>query len=264
MTNFKDWFLFLAGAGASLTLIACEGKVPSNELGPASAPEAIERAQINSFSKLNPLKTEKDQSVYVVETQEITTSDGPIYGLLKEWTIVVTDKEDYTSHIKLTSLRRVLNHDIEGKPIFDFKNVLVIKKSDFDIQQAFKPQTLAEKLSQKEYKGLNAKNAEATLEQVSFHNLSVQSVVLNPPERVVNSPDCRGLSPCEIKADRISYDIVFHFSDDSTRSHQIEWLISSEVPFFASILKQCATTLVPVKDVRVLVKQCQEVVDFSF
>lgn len=256
--------LFFGSFLIPFLILACEGKVPSNQLGPATSSRAIERAQIDSLSKLNALETNSGQLVHIAETQEITTSDGPIYGLLKEWTTKVTQRIDFKPYIELTTIKKVLNHNIEGKPIFEFKSVLTIDKNDLKSHQAFKPETLAKKLSQKKYQGLQTKNSEPKITDVSFHNLSVQNVVLTPPELVVNSPDCRGLSSCQINADRIAYDIVFHFSDDSTRSHQIEWLISSEVPFFSSILKQCATTLVPVDDVRVLVKQCQEVVDFSF
>ena len=156
-------------------------------------------------------------------------------------------------------------HKIETQESFTyaFKNVLALPQKN---QEAIKSYRFKKKLAKT--LGLsplanNRKVTEAEIEGVSFHNLAKREVILVPPELVLESEDCRGLSPCEIKADLITYDIVFHLSDGSRQKHQLEWYISPTVPFFAGILKQCATTLVPIEDLRVLVKQCLEVVDFN-
>ena len=96
-----------------------------------------------------------------------------------------------------------------------------------------------------------------------FRNLKKSEVVLVPPQKVKEAKNCKNIKGCRLIADRITYDIVFLMENDQTQTHNIEWLISSEVPFFAAILKQCASTLVPVDNLRVLVKQCNEVVDFN-
>ena len=248
----------------ALLLGSCEQKAPQNELGPATTADAIGAAQRQSLLKLNPDQVKEGQSTHIAETQEVITSDGPIHGLLKEWTLEVAQREDFKSFFEITTLKKEIDYSTEDKPVFEFKNVFIIEKDNLKNHQAHKVRTLAEKLSQAQYSELTTKKSAPEITEVSFHNLATQRVVMNPPENVSNSPDCRGLNPCKINADRIAYDIVFHFSDGSTRKHQIEWFISSEVPFFSAVLKQCATTLVPVEDVRVLVKQCQEVVDFSF
>jgi len=81
---------------------------------------------------------------------------------------------------------------------------------------------------------------------------------------VKSEPDCKGIEGCRMTADMITYDVVFQMSDSSIQKHTVEWYVSPDAPYFAGIMKQCATTLLSVESARVLLKQCEEVVDFDF
>ena len=108
------------------------------------------------------------------------------------------------------------------------------------------------------------KSVSQEIEKVTFHDLVVKTENSRPPETVAKLEDCGGIENCEIEITKISYEVVFHFSDEKIQKHQVEWHLSPDVPFFASVLEQCATTLVPIDNLRVLVKQCEKVRDFQF
>lgn len=258
----KKTFSTLLLMSALLTLTSsCEKEKKESGLGPQAQASDINAAQNKSIGKLNPYTVQKGQLIHKIETQEIITPQGPIKSVAKETTTEVTDVEDFTDAKLLTTLKKVLDYTDKDKFVYEVKNVFALAPEQKSLSTEIAQKT-AQTFEVHPY-ATHRKVTESEIEGVSFHNLRESEVVMVPPELVKESEDCRGLSPCEIKSDLITYDIVFHLSDGSTQKHQLEWFISANVPFFAGILKQCATTLVPIENARVLVKQCTEVVDFN-
>ncbi|MCJ8278004.1 MAG: hypothetical protein MJK18_14275 [Bdellovibrionales bacterium] len=243
---------FILGLLISLLFLnlSCDQKKEDPGLGPQVNVIDIEIAQDQSLSKLDP---------YTV-TQEVLTSQGPVKSISNESTIEVVDVENNPDARLITTLQKVLDLTAKDKFVYEVKNVFALSPI-FEAPASRLKEQLNESFSVASLS--KAQVYEAQIQGVSFHNLKTQQVVLVPPSIVKDSSDCRGLDPCEIPSDLISYDVVFHLEDGTQQKHSIEWFISTKVPFFAGILKQCATTLVPVEDLRVLVKQCDEVVDFN-
>jgi len=248
---------------AGLMTLSCQRKVGKSSFGALTSQKAIAEAQNRAISKLNPYLVEKDQRIHTVETQEIMSSQGPAKFISKEWVTTVSDVQNFTDARFLTTNKIVTDRAWDENFIYEFKNV-------YSLEQVEKLQLL-DQLNQNNYslksvvQGLMDKSdlEEVDVKGISFHNLAERPVTLVPPQLVKEAENCKGLVDCQIKADLITYDVVFLLSDGSTQVHNVEWYISANVPFFAAILKQCATTVIPVENVRVLVQQCTEVVDFD-
>ncbi len=242
---------------------------PSSPLGPPTTVEEIEFVQSKSISKLDPYSVEPQQRVHGIETIEVISSQNPIKNLSQEWVVEVTEVENFENRRLLTTLKSVSDKTLTDQFVYEVKNVYAIPQlQGFQILQPLKinSEELLSFLKEQNQKNseLNSFNqAEDSIEGIAFHNLKSQEVTLKAPPRVQKSKDCQGLSQCQMSADKITYDVVFLFNSGKTQTHNVEWFISHQVPFFAGILKQCATTIIPVDSARVLVKQCSEVVDFK-
>ena len=161
--------------------------------------------------------------------------------------------------LNLRSLRRFAeNFNYEFQNVYSLELSTTLELMDQLNGNYYSPQSLIRQFEE------NDKSADVEVEGVAFQNLSTTEAVLVPPELVKSANNCKGLKDCRIRADIITYDIVFLLSDNSTQRHKVEWHISADVPFFAGIMKQCAATVLPVDNQRVLVKQCREVVDFDY
>lgn len=248
----------------ALGLWGCSKDVPAQTFGQPSSASQIRKAQEESLMNLNPLSVKTGQRVHSIETQEIISSQQPTKFLSKEWVIDVVEVEDTPVKFEVTTNKIVSDRNWEDDFVYQFKDVYLMAQAE--------PLRLLDQINTAQYdlETIVAKQLEAEdkqgiqLEGVAYFNLKKRPVQMVPPEAVKKSADCKGLKDCKIPADLITYDIVFLFDDGSTRTHNVEWFISSEVPFFASILKQCASTLVTVESQSVLVKQCTDVVDFDY
>jgi hypothetical protein len=245
-------------------LVACESNRVSEDLGPQVTSEEIIRAQRKSLSGLDPYDIRQNQRVHRIETQEVISTQGSMKNLSREWVTTVVELNNTDDYRELVIIEEVFDREWDKDFIYKFKDVFYLpqlssqqllsqqKQSDFTLNQ------LVERLKTlSDSEGLEVTG-------MAFHNLQVREVSLSPPQLVKSSPNCKGLTECQLRADMITYDIVFQLSDESIQKHTVEWYISAQVPFFAGIMKQCATSLVPIDNARVLVKQCDEVVDFDF
>jgi len=253
----------------ALTLLACDKPVSNeDDLGPQSSPSEIQRAQAEAVNGVRPEKILVGETAHFAETQELITSEGPVTRLLREWTVEVIEKEVLEQSLvdqellEFTTIRSLIDHNQVGKPVSKFKDLFVFLGLPNEAKEDVESARLSLKLMGADSPAKVEKQIVIT--DVSFHNLSSETVKIKPPELVEQRPGCGGIANCELEGRKITYDVVFRFSDGEIQKHQIEWLISHQVPFFSSILKQCATTLVKVDTLRVLVKQCQDAVDFSF
>ncbi|MCB0379261.1 MAG: hypothetical protein KDD33_12280 [Bdellovibrionales bacterium] len=258
-------YLVTFALGLLLTLVnSCDEGAPEENFGPETTAEAIYKSQVESLLKLDPFAVKKGQSVHHLETQEIVTSAGPIKNIVKESTFEVLDYEELDISDVITALEKYIDYREEDQYTYEIKHVYYLGKKATEVSSKANIQAFEAKLAPKSLVPLDGEIDEEQILDVTFHNLKKTQVVMVPPEKVLKDGRCRDLSPCEIKADLLTYDVVFHLDDGSSQSHQLEWYFSHQVPFFAGVLKQCATTLVPSNDLRVLVKQCREVIDFQF
>lgn len=245
------------------TMLSCEREPLGNDSGSSVSATEIQLAQNRSLSKLNPYTVKAGQRIHHIETQEVISSQAPVKQLSKEWVTEVLEVENSESARYLTTSKQVTDKLYDKDFIYEFKNVYSLPQIetlsllDQFNNNRYSMKSMLQNLSEQD-------QVEATeIQGVAYQNLSESRVSLVPPELVKDAKGCKSLQNCRIEADQIKYDIVFLLSDGTRRTHNIEWLISDQVPFFAAILKQCASTIVPLENLRVLVKQCNEVVDFD-
>jgi hypothetical protein len=240
----------------------CEKKVSHTEATLVSK-GAIEALQRYYISSLDPYSVKEGQMVHVIETQEVITSQSPIKNLSKEWLIEVSQLENSPEQRLLTVLKKVTDKTYDELFVYEFKNVYSLPQvtsQDFIDELGVKsdiPSPIYDKVKQ------YATDENTKIDGIAYQNLKTREVSLIPPKKVAEHETCQDIPNCHIKANLITYDIIFLFSNGKQQSLNVEWYISTEVPFFAGLLKQCTTTLVPVDKARVLVKQCSEVVDFK-
>lgn len=78
----------------------------------------------------------------------------------------------------------------------------------------------------------------------SCHNLSYWETVEDPPPFVKNDPQCRGLSPCQIRVRYVQFDLVSEVEDESRGSlirqkTLMRMKFSPDVPYLARLLSLC-------------------------
>ena len=245
-----------------MAMMGCEQEISDPGPGPKTSVAEIEKAQDLALQDLDPGSIQQGQKVYKIETQEVFSTQAPIKNLSKEWTTEVTQVNDEGHQKIVTTLKKVRETDDDF--IYEFKNVYAFDRMvNFEAHQETHTESHS---TEQAYLSLQSGSLQLSnqIEGVAFHNLQSVPVTLQPPEKVKNSPDCRGLKDCQIQATLIAYNVVFQLTDGSTQTHNVEWYVTNQVPFFAGLFKQCATSLVPIENVSVLVKQCTEVVDFNW
>lgn len=110
---------------------------------------------------------------------------------------------------------------------------------------------------------------QAAADRITFHKLAVTNEVIPAPTLVAQSSQCQGLVGCKIHVTKVEFDMVFWAGDSPDRIHW-EMLLSSEVPYLASLLNKCMTGQVTVPSTTgrapttLLLRQCQPVVNFKF
>ncbi len=247
-------------------LLACERKAGDTSRGPQTNPTAIKALQNSFISELDPYSIQKGQKVHYIESQEIISSQQPIKAFSKEWTTKVTEVENLPEERIITTYKTVIDKLWDKDFPYIFKGVYfleqvetmrLLNQLDQDDPDRYSMKSILNQLAEK------GQVEEKEIKGVAFHNLKHSEAVLIPPELVQQDENCKGLENCRINGNIITYDVVFLLGDDKTQTHRVEWVISKDVPFFAAILKQCSTSVVPIENLRVLVKQCNEVVDFD-
>lgn len=245
-----------------LLFIGCDRPQENiDDLGTEVMDWQIEQAQQAALSGLDPEKIQVGDIVYFVETQEVSTSDGPVTNLVSEHTIEVIDSRDEGERHLLTTLKTMVDHEKEERPIYKFENELAFQKISQEAGRSVAQNRLSLKIMERD--APTNKSLAPVITDVTYHNLQVKREFSPPPVAVTKTEDCGGIFNCQLEVTSITYEIVFHFSDSTRQRHGMQWRISTEVPVFASILEQCATTLVPIENSRVLVKQCESLRDFK-
>jgi hypothetical protein len=221
------------------------------QLGTEVTAEAVQKT-LGSIKVASPASIEKGEFAYIERSLRIE-SNAP--EVIKQTADTVVDKVDQGDYYSLNIVRQLVEF-IDGKPLSSKTELVAqLKKTTDSVAQ--RPQSF--KVNGK----LEAQNAQT----VKFYNLTSENVLLKVPLLVQMRKNCGGLGSgkCSqaLNATRVGFDVVVSENDQVNRSSYI-YLISPDVPYFATIMTVCVQTLYPIKDQRVNVLQCDEVKDFSF
>lgn len=234
-----------------LSLAGCSKDSPSVPRVPTTA-EQINKAQQEALALIDPLKIKKGEFAYFIETQEIYTGQqDPSISLMEEESLTVLDRVEGPGYLEITVQKEVIDHLLEGSPHSIFKDVFYVSTSP-DIPE------VPEEESQEEPPVEEPKES-----PILFFNLKVADERISKPKKVIEKYPCATETECSINVKKISYDIVFT-DPAAPQTTKVETWVSSEVPYFASILKNCYTTVVSVETARPLVRQCKSVLDYQF
>lgn len=219
--------------------VSCTDSPESPPLVPTTSLE-IQKAQEDILAKISPLKIQKNEFVYFIKTQEVYTGQqDPSISLMEEESITITDRVDFPDYIEVTMEKEVIDHLTDGSPHSKFKDV-------FYFSNDVSAKALAEK---------------ASSEEARYYNLQVSSGFLKKPQKVIDKDPCATQEECLLSVKKVSYDIVF--SDPTNpQTTRVEIWLSLEVPYFATILKSCYTTVISIDSSRPLVRQCKTVFDY--
>lgn len=100
--------------------------------------------------------------------------------------------------------------------------------------------------------------------RVSFHNLTVETVMYPAPDRVAMQPGCLGLPNCELKSTHITFSRADWYSDTSRDITHFNFTFSTDAPYLGVALNGCMNFLYRANGREYLVTQCQVLRDFRF
>jgi hypothetical protein len=242
-------FHLIRSIGTAVFLFLCSGcddDKASVPMEPTSA-EKINKAQQDYLSLISPLKIQQGEFVYFIKSQEVYTGQQePSVTLMEEESLNVIERKEFPGYIEITLQKEVIDHLTEGSPHSIFKDVFYL-----ETKGKTKNETLTESTASEEKP------------EVLFYNLKATDVLVSKPAKVLEKEPCPNSKECLLKARKISYDIVF--TDPlNPQTTKVEAWLSLDVPYFASILKSCYTTVISIDTARPLVRQCKSVFDYQF
>lgn len=218
-----------------------------NTSGPAKTPTTaaeINKAQQVFFEQIDPLLIQQGQFVYFLKTQEVYTGQlNPSTNLMEEESITVDEVSDLSSYLEVTIKKEVIDHLTEGSPHSLFKDVFYLAKGPAPVDD-----------------GGDSSPANS---QVQFYNLKTADILVNKPEQVLQKEPCTDPQGCQLRVKKISYEIALE-DPQNPRATQVEIWLSADVPYFATILRSCYTTVVTIDSSRPLVRQCKSVFDYRW
>ena len=106
--------------------------------------------------------------------------------------------------------------------------------------------------------------APAPTPATTFHNLVVSTASVAPPLSVQQQPNCGDVPKCKISVSKISFDMLVWNNPAAPDKIHREFSISGDVPFFANVMSECDSLLVPVGTLKSLVTLCSDVTNFRF
>lgn len=216
---------------------------PSAPRVPTSAQE-INKVQREILAKSDPANIQKGEFSYFIESQEIFTGQqNPSVSLISEEGITILDRFDGPGYVEITLQKEVIDHLQDGSPHFIFKDVFQFSTEPAPVDEDADPGT-PDPL-------------------IKFYNLVVRDEVFKKPAKVLEKQPCEQPQDCFLSIKKVSYDIVFE-DPANPQTTKVEAWFSTEVPYFATILKSCYSTIVSIDTARPLVRQCKSVLDYRF
>ncbi len=233
-----------------ILLLGCSEDSPTVERVPTTA-DQINKAQQEALSLVDPLKIKKGEFAYFIETQEIYTGQqDPSISLMEEESLTVLERVEGPGYLEITVQKEVIDHLTDGSPHSVFKDVFYVSTTPYSPDEPEDGEP-------------DAPSDEPENSQVQFFNLKVVDERISKPKKVIEKYPCATEDECSINVKKISYDVVFT-DPAAPQTTKVETWLSSEVPYFSSILKNCYTTVVSVETARPLVRQCKSVLDYQF
>lgn len=208
--------------------------------------DTIFEKQEELLAQRDPETIQEGDFVSFLSTQQVFTGQRPTENLVEEEGITVTEREEFEEFFFITTQREVIDHTLENKPSFKFEDTMGFYK------EGFGPEDLAteEEVEQRA--------------QVVYQNLSVEEILYPRPQSVKEREPCPVGLDCRIPASRLTYEQLIPESEGNPSQRiLVEVVISLNVPFFATILSNCVSTVVVVEDSRPLVRQCKTVYDYQ-
>ena len=116
---------------------------------------------------------------------------------------------------------------------------------------------------------------QSTIDKVTYHNLKVENVKVQPPAAVMERENCSNLDPCQMEATKISFEIAL-WSGDKYEKQIKEYLFSKQMPFFSyyfrhngtdylispGVLYECTNYFEPINGKKYYVRLCKVARDF--
>lgn len=254
----KTWVVTLLLA--SIALSACEDNKDKG-LGVPTTIDAIVEAQQKALSHINPATIRQGEFVYILKTQEIYSSQDPISNLIEEEGQTVTERLDFPDYFEITMVTETVNHLEEGKPHNKFKDVFAIGVAPPPpVENKPSPSILLLRQMSEPAQSLSEQDDV----KISFYNLNVRPGKIAKPAKVLERDPCPADADCRLNATILSYDLVAAGPSIGVQKNKMEVWISSEVPYFASILKTCIAAVIKVETANPLVRQCSFVHDYQY
>lgn len=98
----------------------------------------------------------------------------------------------------------------------------------------------------------------------TFHNLVVTTALVPPPDSVKTQTNCGGVPHCLINVTNITFDMLGWTNATTPNKIHRVFTVSGDVPFFANVMSECDSLLVPNGTVKTLVTLCSDVTNFRF
>jgi len=253
---------------AAIAVASCKDKASSTDT-PATFDD-INNAQNDALEKSDPYSIQAGQYVYTLTTQELHSSDQPLENLIEESSFNVLEREEFGDHFEITTLKEVIDHLASDQPHYKFKNVMgmdyATPTDPSDPSAPSKPTAGAgAKLIATAWRDRLHKMDDGTEDgdtTVDFYNLRVEHAKVPRPQKVIDASPCPDGSDCDLNVTKIFYDAVITRPGEAPEREQFENWYSTDVPFFASVLKSCIKVLVKMDDALPLIRQCDVVYDY--
>lgn len=197
------------------------------------------------------------------------------YSMVVADTGQTVDERDETadpSYVWFNVLERKFSYvGNESREVATERAMRLARKTDaasqaalFDWTPVSKPWTDAAKLVASSLFPNGVTTAEAAARKVKFHGLKRSVQRVPPPELVRARPNCGGVRDCLIALHTIEFDQVVNGGLKPMEKIHYTFKLSPDVPFLASLMDRCMTTLVSIGTTTTLFSQCAPVVDFHF
>lgn len=226
-------------------------KVDPGQLGPEASEIDMEKAVSRAYYGLNPWNAYLGQKI-ISDTNMRVESNDQVQFLAR--TTVTLMKREEPSPTKLKLWAQACVEGPEGQPP---------KKTDLSPIEFSRPASLNINLNSPQFIQSDT-SATRTPVKTTYHNLEVQTGVMDPPAAVKVKPDCGGVPNCQMRFVKVNYDEALWYSSDEYEINRWSFTVSRDAPFLGYMVEKCLASFVPYQGRRVYVRQCQFARDFEF
>ncbi len=262
----------------ALALASCKESVKAApSFGPEVDPAEIEAALTRPMESVDPGAMKVGEFVHFAETQAINNRTET-EAILSDTGQTVVGKEETADRIVYTVIQNKITYS--GNESRKASTELRMEVGKLGAAGGSGPAPTG--LSMVEHarhvisgtdaplKAMAAVFAAENERRITYHNLRVSLETVAPPALVSSQPDCLGIPNCKIRLHRVAFDQVAWASAADAERVAFEFAMSPDVPYLATLMDKCATTLVPINSEKpaqsamVLVRQCSPVLNFRW